>query len=145
MGNARFAGSESLQAPLRLQLLAPASTGAIGILVGIRAVGDNSLGSASRPVVTRPSTIGVGNNSPPEIRGSASTVPRCTFLTAYSTAPFTPILTTGSYNLPIEVSWQVDTEEGIVVGGQGVDTALLLFAAASGGHTWTGEMVWEEP
>ena len=130
------------QAPLRLQVKAPAGTTAV--LVGLKATGDNAVGTASRPSLSRPSTIGTGTDQTLEKRGYTTRTPTCTYLAAFSGAPSTPSLSSGAYNLPIHVQWSANSEEGIVVGTGGADGALLLYQVASGGHTISGELVIEE-
>lgn len=143
---ARFEGMASGAAPLQLQLSTTATgAGSVALVVGLRAEGENALGSASHPVVYRPSTVGTGTGVTAEVRSMPATAANaCTFLTTYSGAPSTPTLTSGSWNLPMRVSWVAPPTEAIVVGNQGAIAALGLYALASGGHTWSGAMVWEE-
>lgn len=137
-----FAAVAEAQAPLRLQVKAP--SGVVGILVELRASGDTSLGTASRPALSRPSIIGTGTDQTPLQRGRASASARCSWLASFSGAPSTPTLLSGAYNLPIHVHWMANSDEGVVFGGGGADGALLLYAVGGGGHTWSGELVWEE-
>lgn len=143
----RFEGGAAGQAPLRVQLSTTATgAGSVAIVVGYRATGESTTGSASRPLLSRPSTLGVGTTAGSDIRSIPSgATPSCNLLTSYSSAPTVPPSTEGTFNLPVRISWLCNPEDGIVVGSQGAVAAILLFASASGGHLWTGSLVWEEP
>lgn len=143
---ARFEGSTSGAAPLQLQLSTPATgAGSIVVIVGLRAAGENASGSASHPVVTRPSSIGTGTAQTAQVRSvPATSSPGATFLSSYTSAPSTPSPAKGAFNLPMRRRWEAAPGDGLVVGGQGVAAALLLFADATGGHTWNGSITWEE-
>ena len=95
------------------------------------------------PVFSRPSTIGTGSGSTAEIRSFPEGYTNaCTVLSAFSVPPSVPALSTGSFNLPMHQRWKaVNTADMIVVCAGG---ALLLYANAAGGHTWTGSITFEE-
>lgn len=144
---ARFEGMTSGAAPLQLQLSTTATgAGSVALVVGLKAEGENATGSASHPVVTRPAVIGAGTPATADVRSSPSSagLNACTFLNTFSSAPSTPSVSSGAFNLPHRVSWMADPKEAIVVGGQGAIAALLLYATASAGHLWSGAIVWEE-
>jgi len=135
-----FRGGTQGQAPLRLQLSAPVGT--IGRVQEIWCEGENSSGSASRPHVSRPSTIGVGAAIPVTGIGGTWRTPSCTLTDTFSVGPSLPAVVSGPLSLPIVVQSVFSTP--ILVGGQGVLGALLVYADASGGHTWTASIRWEE-
>jgi hypothetical protein len=136
-----YRGGTSLQAPLRLQLRVPA--GQTARLYSIYAAGDSSTGQGSRPALTRPGTLGVGN-SLPTFPLYVATPSRCVLSDAFSVAPSLPSLNIGPFALPIIVNWEAPKGGGIQVGGQGANTGLLLFSNATGGHSWTASFTWEE-
>ena len=143
---ARFEGMTSGAAPLQLQLSTTASgAGSVALVTALRAEGETASGSASHPCVYRPSTIGTGSGTTPEVHSTPGTASAsCTFLRTFSGAPSSPSLSSGAFNLPLRVAWKAPPEEALVVGGQGAVVALVLYALASAGHTWSGSMVWEE-
>lgn len=142
----RFEGGTSGAAPLRIQLATTASgDGSVASVIGWSVAGENTSGAASRPIISRPSSIGTGTGQTPEVRSRpSSATPNCELLTTFSGAPSVPAVSEGSFNLPIVVSWLGNREDGVIVGSQGASAALLLYASASGGHTWTGAIIWEE-
>src|SRR5260221_7485632 len=143
---ARFEGMTSGQTTLQAQLSTNASgAGSVAFVVGLRAAGENASGSASHPVAYRPSTVGTGTPKATEVRSMVGAVPSATFLTSYTVAPSlcaAPGL--GAWNLPFRTRWEVAPRDAIVVGGQGIMAGLVLYALSSGGHLWTGEIVFEE-
>ncbi len=142
----RFEGGAAGQAPLQIQLSTTASgDGSVAVVVGYRATGESATGSASRPILSRPSTLGVGSTTVSNLRSvPVGVTPACNLLASFSSAPSLPGVNEGTFNLPIRISWLTNPEDGIVVGSQGAEAGLLLYASASGGHTWTGSIVWEE-
>lgn len=142
----RFEGGASGQAPLQVQLSTTASgAGSVALVVGYRATGENALGSASRPRLSRPSSIGVGSAGTSALRSiPAGATPNCSIATTFSAAPSVPAVTEGTFNLPIRINWMANPEDAIVVGSQGMPAALLFYATATGGHLWTGTLAWEE-
>ncbi len=142
---ARFEGSTSGAAPLQIQV--STTSGNVLVVVGLRASGENASGSASHPLVTRPSTIGTGTGVTAEVRSvPATATPHATFLSSFSSAPSLPNSPgSGAWNLPLRTRWEASSKDGIIVGSQGASAALLLYALGSGGHTWTGGITWEEP
>lgn len=143
----RFEGGAQGAAPLQVQLSTSASgAGSVAHVVGYRANGETTTGSASRPILSRPSTIGTGSSVSADLRSiPVGASPACTLITSFSGSPSVPGVTEGTFNLPIRISWLGNPEDAIVVGSQGAAAALLLYATASGGHTWSGVLVWEEP
>lgn len=142
----RFEGGATGQAPLQIQLSTTASgTGSVALVVGYRATGENALGSTSRPILSRPSTLGVGSTTVSNLRSiPIGLTPACNLLSQFSSAPSLPGVNEGTFNLPLRINWMTNPEDAIVVGTQGAEAGLLLYASASGGHTWTGAIVWEE-
>lgn len=136
-----FKGGTSLQAPLRLQLRVP--SGRTARLYSIYASGDNTLGQASRPALTRPGTLG-GGNSLTTYPLTGVTASLCTLSDQFSVAPSLPSLNIGSFALPIEITWECPPGGGVVAGTQGLDSGLLLFSNATSGHTWSAHFLWEE-
>lgn len=124
--------------PLKIQLGTPATI--IAEVRGIVAGGDNATGAASRPLLTRPSTAGTGTGTIVPI-DSPVAVSGCTGITSFVTSPPAPTSSASSANLPIRVNIQMPRGNGFVVG---VSSYAYLFANATGGHTWTGELIFEE-
>lgn len=134
----RFKGGVSGASPLQIQLGTSALTPAY--VVGFSAQGENSSGSASRPVLTRPSTPGTGSGS--SISFSSSAAPaQSTIITSFSGAPSIPSVSLGTFNLPLRLRWAAMGDGAFIVG---VSSYALLYANAAGGHTWSGELIFEE-
>lgn len=134
----KYKGSVTGAAPLKIQLTASSSHPAY--VTGFFACGENAAGSASKPVLTRPSTPGTGSGTAVALSVSAPTA-TATLITSFSGAPSLPIVNVGAFNLPLRLRWYATSGQEFVlgVGGSG-----LLYASASGGHTWSGEINWEE-
>lgn len=133
---ARFSASLTAAAPFQIQLQAPAS-GRLQLLE-VQIFGDSSSGSASVPVVTRPSSAGTGTGTalPLDGTGTAGAI----VVTSFSAAPALPVVSTYSGNLPYNRRRRFKLGELSVEAGE----ALLIYAAASGGHTLSGHVIWEE-
>lgn len=139
----RFAGGAYDAAPLIVQVKTTASgPGSSLVVFAIEAKGQNSTGSASRPVLYRPGTPGTGTPVTPQVRGlNQASVSAVELLTSFSANPSLPSVGSGAFNLPIRVSWMTDPKNGIVASLGG---ALALYQNASGGHTISGSISWEE-
>lgn len=135
----RYSAGTSGAAPLQIQL----GTGAVhpAYVVGFSAMGENSAGAASRPVLTRPSTLGTGTPNFGERYNSSSPGSHSGVLTAFASAPSIPTVGIGTFNLPLRVRWAVASADALVVP---INAGVLLYANAAGGHTWSGEIIWEE-
>lgn len=138
MLGAKYRGSVSGAAPLEIQLTASANHPVY--VTGFFACGENASGSASKPVLTRPSTPGTGTGTAVALSQSTPAA-TATLVTSFSGAPSLPAVNVGAFNLPIRLRWTASPGQEFVlgVGGSG-----LLYAYASGGHTWSGELHWEE-
>jgi hypothetical protein len=134
---ASFKGGVSGAAPLQVQLSMPANS--VGRVLDYAAAGENAVGSASRPVLSRPSTLGSGSGTAVPMDGYSTA--QGVVVTSFSSAPTLPVVGSGALNLPIRVRWAAPREQSFVIYGGG---GALLYAAASGGHAWTGSMIWEE-
>lgn len=135
---ASFKANVSGVAPLRIQLTAPSSR-SIRIM-GFTAVGENGNGNAGRPVLSRPVTPGTGTGASVAMDGTGVAA-ASTVVTSFSITPTDPTSTTGAFNLPIAVHVRFGQDDApIVPPGQ----TILLYAGANSGHTWMGELEWEE-
>lgn len=132
-------------APLQIQLgpvvAAPLNAGVARIREAA-AYGENAIGTASNPILVRPSVIGTGTQifvAPLDPGGASSTFQ---LITSFSSAPthFTPA--SGPVTLPITRRIVFPRGSEFIV--YGPSAAALLYANASGGHTWSGELAWEE-
>ena len=123
--------------PLRIQLTAPA--GVSLKVLGFAAEGMNTTGAGSRPVLTRPSVAGTGSGVAVPLDGHS--VAQATVVTSFATPPTDPAVTSGSWDLPLAVRrrWTLVEAPTVLPGG-----SIMLYAAASGGHNWSGEIEWEE-
>lgn len=133
----KYKASVAGAAPLQIQLTATS----IPIFVtGFYACGESGSGSASRPVLSRPSTPGTGSGTaiPLSVSAPAATA---TVITLFSTGPTLPVVNSGAFNLPMRVVWNAAPKQEFVLGLAG---SGLLYADASAGHTWSGELCWEE-
>lgn len=139
----RFSGGAFNQAPLQIQVKATASgAGSYLTVFGIKAEGETATGSASRPILYRPGTAGTGTPQTPQVRGAnPSAVSSAELLTSFTSAPSTPSVTSGTFNLPIRVSWMTKPSLGVVAARGG---ALCLYQNASGGYTVSGSIFFEE-
>lgn len=135
---ATFKGGISGAAPLQIQLGTSATVPAV--ITGFTASGDTTAGTASRPAISRPSTPGAGTGTAVAISPS-SAVASSSVITAFSSGPSIAGVTTGGFNLPLRLNWRAAAGAGFVVG---ISSFALLYAAAGAGHTWTGELRWEE-
>lgn len=134
---ARFRIGTSAAAPLRIQL---GTSSVLAEVTAFIACGDNSSGSASRPVFTRPSTPGSGTGTTICISGIGISS-QTAGITSFSVAPSVPAVTTVSMNLPIRIMTRMEKGRGIIIPANSYG---LLYADAQGGHTWTGEVEFEE-
>lgn len=107
--------------------------------------GDNSSGSITRPALYRPATAGTGLGNvarPLAVQSGAAT---CPAYNSFSANPTIPSLATLSAKLPKTVEWVASPGGELLVVGNGSTTGkVVLYAGASGGHTWSGEINWEE-
>lgn len=133
---ARFSASLSAAAPFQIQLTAP--SGRRISLLQVLISGDNSSGSASWPVISRPSTPGSGTGTGLPLDGTGS--PASTVVTSFAVSPSTPTAPTGSFNLPYTHRKTFAPGMVVVEGGE----SILVYAAASGGQTLSGSIIWEE-
>jgi hypothetical protein len=134
----RYKGGISGASPLEIQLSADATHPLY--VVGFSAMGENASGSASKPVLTRPSSPGVGTGSALPLSPSSPTASG-SLVTSFSSPPSLPSVNVGAFNLPLRLRWMASPGQEVVLGVSG---SLLLYAYASGGHTWSGELLWEE-
>lgn len=136
---ARFKASAAA-ATLQLQLSTSALTPAE--VVGYSAYGQTTTGSTTRPAFTRPVTGGTPSEVSRANSLTPSTNPQTGAYATFSVAPSTPTgLSSGSYNLPLNLRWEAARSRGIIIP---VSAFGLLYAAATGGHSWLGEVIWEE-
>lgn len=122
-------------------------------VIELAAFGETSTGAASHPCLYRPNTSGSPTSAAPEqvaldpaspvetiniagINGSQVTQVATTF----TAAPSNPVVPSGSYNLPMVLRWVAPPRQGFVVAP---GAYVVFYAAASGGHTWTGEMTFK--
>lgn len=140
---ARFSGGAYDAAPLIVQVKSTASgQGSLLTVFGVKAEGQNSTGSASRPVLYRPGTLGTGTPSAPQLRGpNPAAVSAAELLTSFSANPSLPSVGSGAFNLPIRVSWMTNPKSGVIAMSGG---GLALYQNASGGHAISGSLFWEE-
>lgn len=136
----RFTAGAEAQTPLIVQVQAGATNW--GVVVGIRATGQETSGSASRPVLYRPSTPGTPSPSQtPELRSFPDgAVSLSTAATSFSANPTLPTLNLLSANLPMRCAWMCDPADGVVFGMSG---AIVLYQNASS-HTINGSLTWED-
>ena len=140
---ASFSAKASGQAPLILQLRPKTFFLGVSLVYEIRASGENNLGSASIPSVTRPAVIGTSTTEVAgEPLGAGADTPNTAIDITYSTLPTLPTgVVPGPYLLPLVY------ELLLPPGSEYVATntrAILLFAKAIDGHSWTGGFTWEE-
>lgn len=139
--SARFSSGLTGQAPLQLQLGDPNALATSTAWVSeVEAFGETETGSASQAAISYPGTPGQGpsvsvNNG---IQDSAWKVIGGS---GYTVAPSTPSLSVSATNLPIRKRLLLPRGSEILVLP---DRSFLLFANATGGHTWEGRIVWEE-
>lgn len=134
----KYKGGVSGAAPLEIQLTAPATSRVY--ITGFMVCGENASGSASKPVLTRPSSPGSGTGTAVSLSPSAPAA-RSTLVTSFSGAPSIPSVNVGSFNLPLRIRWSAAPGHEFILA---VNESALLYAYASGGHTYTGELTWEE-
>ena len=148
----RFKGGASGLAPLALQL-SPSpygtdpATSTIEV-VGFYAAVETEPGVAmvvSRPVLTRPSTLGTpaGTTRPLEILGvgNPAAISQSELLAAYGTPPSFPSVSPYTTFGPFEVQWAAGTGEGqLILPG----TAILLYALAGTNAAWNAQFEWNE-
>lgn len=125
-------------APLRIQLGTAAMR--VAEVHRLTASGENATGTASRPTLSRPAVPGTGTAGTIVSLDGHST-PTSTGITSFSGAPSTPSVTTGNFNLPVQIDFILPPGRGIVVLPS---SFILWYASASGGHTWQGEIEFEE-
>lgn len=134
-----FSGGVAGAAPLMLQLKTPASTWAR--LRMAAAGGEATTGSCSRPNLSYPSTIGTASTTVTPRSLSPGWTALCELGSQFSLSPSTPGGSSFSGNLPFYFHFQAAPGTGLLVEPS---SALLFYASASGGHTWTGYLEWEE-
>lgn len=129
--------------PLLIQLATPFNSG-YAIVREWSAFGDNATGAGSRPVFFRPGTPGssAGIIEPPiSTRDGFTQTHYCTFSTTFVTPPSLPTVNVSNFLLPMRVRVVYPENGGFVLTN---NDAVVLYAAASAGHSWTGRLVWEE-
>ncbi len=92
--------------------------------------------------MSRPSIIGVGSTLiTPSGVDISSAISASELASSFSSAPSVPPVSVHSSNLPMRFSWQAPPTQGFyIVNG----AAGLLYGAASGGHSWSCSLEWEE-
>jgi hypothetical protein len=137
-----FEGGVSEASPLLIQLLTPPDK-----MAKVRewyACGNNATGGASRPILYRPSVPGniAGIHPPPVLSHSGVSTPNvCAFNTFFVTPPATPPVSISNFLLPIRVKWMAGRDQEYLVG---FGEAVVLYAQATAGHSWSARFVWEE-
>jgi len=128
------------QAPLILGLVATSTSSAL--IKEVTCAGENAVGSASRPRLYNPSTDGTPLGASIAFSmNSVSVSPVTGGHKDWSVNPAFPSGGTGAFNLPMSICWRFpDNQEFIVsMGNQGI-----LYAQGTGGHLWTGSILFEE-
>lgn len=140
---ARFVAATEGAAPLILQVESPSTTSLLRVY-RFEASGNSSAGTASRPALYRPSSKGTGiSNIAASLTATIS--PTASAYSSFSVNPTLPGLTAYSSNLPMRVEWiAAPGRELLAVGSPSGVGCVVLYANASGGHTWRGEINWEE-
>lgn len=137
-----FTAQSSGAAPLIIQLAAP--DGVVAYIREATAVGENSLGSASRPQLYVPSTPGTASGDIAIAVGARGAPGRCTAGKAFSAMPSVPASNIGAFNLPIQVHLRFPEGLRPVVFGAGSTSYKAWYANYGGLHTWEGTLLWEE-
>lgn len=132
-----FRASVGGAAPLRIQLTAPA--GLSLRVLGFAAEGLNTNGTASRPIMFVPSTAGSGTGT--ALPSDGHSISQAVVVTNFSIPSSNPSVTASVANLPIQIRRRWDRVQAPIVPPGG---SIVLYAAASGGHNWSGEIEWEE-
>jgi len=140
-----YTAQTSGQAPLIFQLATktlPSDPKTL-LLFEINASGENISGSASFPVISRPAVSGVASSTLPvvSLNHSGAILSQAAPAVAFSSPPTLPPVSSGPFYLPIIFDIRLPEGSECIVQTSNV---LLLYAAASGGHTWTAGMTWEE-
>lgn len=140
---ARFVAATEGAAPLILQVESPSTTSLLRVY-RFEASGNSSTGTASRPALYRPSSKGTGISNIAASLTSIAT-PTASAYASFSVNPTLPGLTTFSSNLPMRIEWIASHGAELIAAGTPVGVGcVVLYAGASGGHTWRGEINWEE-
>lgn len=134
---ALYKAARSGAAPLLIEVR-NTSSGMVEVL-GMSAAGESTSGSASRPVLYRPSSGGSGSGS--AVCLSGSTTAASTVITSFTANPSLPAVTSGSFNLPIRVRWVSTPGNGMILD---LSASVVLYAVGNSGHTWNGEILFEE-
>lgn len=139
----RFTGAAYDSAPLLIQLKSTVSgAGSYATVFAVKAETQTDSGTVSRPILFRPSVPGVPIASTTGVRGRVpGESPSVVLATSFTANPGIPIVNSGSFPLPIRISWMVPPEAGWVISGGG---AIVLYAVGSSGATWSGSLSWEE-
>lgn len=143
MASPRFRVSVAKKAPLRIQAQPP--TGGYLEVLSADVGGDTKVGSASRPVLTFPSTIGKGTSMVPTCLTFPTKASNATAVSVFTSAPSYPIVNLIADGLPYSTKIEFPRGHGIMV--MGSDAAILLFVAtppSSTLHTLSGGIEWEE-
>jgi hypothetical protein len=135
---ALYRGVVTSASPLLIQIGTGAAT---ALLTEFSAQGENALGAASRPTLSRPSAPGIGTGTVPQVVNHWAFPPVSTITTTFSDLPSLPSPSSGAFNLPIKVRWVAPPSQAFVVYPSGY---ALLFAVATGGHLWSGEIGFDE-
>jgi hypothetical protein len=133
----QFRGFVSSVAPLLIQIGSGSTT---ALITEFSAQGENFVGAASRPTLSRPSTPGVGTGTALAL-DPAHPAAAAAIVTNFSTLPSLPTPTSGAFNLPIRMRWVAPPRQAFVVQPSAY---ALLYAVGSGGHLWSGEISWVE-
>lgn len=106
------------------------------------ASGENATGSASRPTLHVPETVGAPSGSSIAYDlGVLGRSPRSSAYATWAINPSLPTVNTGTFNLPLSFTWRFPDRLGPIVSNLG---QFVLYAEGSGGHTWSGSLMWEE-
>lgn len=145
----RFKGGASGLSPLAIQLtptpFGGAESGAIEVVGFYAAVeADPAVATTvSRPILSRPSTIGIpaGGGRPVNIIGitNPAAVSHSEVLTAYGVPPSFPSVSPFTTLGPWGTEWAADSGGGLIVLPQ---DAILLYGI---GGAWSGYLEWDEP
>lgn len=141
----RFIGSTSNADPLLIQLEAVSK---VDVVVAFSACGENQAGFTTRPTISRPDIPGTASSAGTAVIYSPSGVASGSeLLTSFATAPSLPAPgeAISGPRLPLRVHWQADPRNGFVVPlGGFICLSAITGSGVFGGHTWMGELVWEE-
>ncbi len=153
---ATFSYQTSGQSTLELQLQDKdgAEPFDIALVRQVLAASETSSGSAYHPQISRPSSFGTPSSSThgrsfgPTSQGVSALESKFSVATAWTVHPSLPTLSDLVANLPFIMELVLPQGSEIVVVSTSNSTpteSLLLYSTSSGGHTWSGGFIWEEP